>query len=111
MEIWNAIALKERPQQKPYWSNCIIEAVKARLRNNKVRFIMIWPWQNEVWCPHLMWTDGNFEYDFHAWDVPMLGWIWHRGVIRMKPIGWARSYVEGMRSLRARRRMRRRASR
>ena len=105
MEVWNAIVLKE-PIKKTYWSNCIIEAVKAKMNNDKVRFIMIWPWQNEVWCPHLMWTDGEYEYDFHAWNVPMLGWLWHRGSIRTKPLGWAKSYVDGRRSLRQKRKLR-----
>lgn len=104
---YNAIVMKDPKQIKPYWSNCIIEAIRAKLKDPAIRLIMIWPWQNDVWCPHIMWTDGHFEYDFHAHDVPMLGWVWHRGKIRTKPMGWARSYINGIKSLRIKRRTRR----
>ena len=109
--IYNAIVLKEPAKIEPYWSNCIIEAIRAKRRDPSVRFIMIWPWQNEVWCPHLMWTNGVFEYDFHATNVPMLGWIWYKGHIRVKPVGWASSYINGMQSLRQRHRKRVKARR
>lgn len=104
MEQYNAIVLKEKPKIHWFWSNCIIEAVRAKLRNPKdVRFIMIWPWYNEVWCPHLMWTDGAFEYDFHAYHIPWWGWLWHRGFIRIKAPGWARSYIDARQRLKRRR--------
>ena len=106
---WNAIMLKDDSAVfRTYWSNCIIEAVRAKLHDPKnVHLLMIWPWQNEVWCPHLMWTDGIREYDFHATDVSMMGWLWHKGYIRVKPLGWCQSYIDARSSLKRRRSERR----
>lgn len=87
-----------------YWSNCIIEAVRAKVRNPNVKILVIWPWNNEAFCMHLAWTDGQSEYDFHARGVPVYGWIWHKGYIREKPLGWTQSYIDGMKTLRRLRR-------
>jgi len=62
---------------KEYYSNCLIEVIKAKIRWGKqIRIIYIPSWKNEVFCPHFMWhdlADGNL-YDFH-YD----GWLkWYQ---------------------------------
>lgn len=76
--------------KETYWSNCLIEALRAKIKYGKhVRLIFIKPWVNEIFCPHFMWhdlRDGNI-YDFHCPKMLDSKWgeVWFKGYIRCRP--------------------------
>ena len=48
-----------------YYSNCLIEAMKAKIKHPiKVKIKYIPAYMNEVFCTHVMWHDGEYTYDF-----------------------------------------------
>ncbi len=74
-----------------YWSNCFIEALKAKIKWGKeIRIIYIPARKNDIFCPHFMWydlLDGNIK-DFTAdpgfvdkWYTNLL----FKGHIRVRP--------------------------
>lgn len=66
-----------------FYSNCFIEAFKAKLRNPKVKLMYLPAFLNEVPCPHIMWLDEDGEHDFHHFGpLKFYQWFWHSGVIR-----------------------------
>lgn len=67
-----------------FYSNCLIEAIKAKIKNPfKVKIKYIPAHLNEVFCPHLMWHDGEYTYDFYAkGKLSLLQILWHKGIIR-----------------------------
>lgn len=77
-------------EEKQWYSNCLIEAVKAKIRDPKyVKIIHIKAKDNEVYCPHYMWVDSrdNNIYDFHC--KPYIEHWWNeylfKGFIRVRP--------------------------
>lgn len=78
---------------REYYSNCFIEALKAKLRYwDSIRIIFIPPVINDgvPGIPHFMWydrDDGNV-YDFHTNDWLKHWWntVWWRGHIRVQPL-------------------------
>lgn len=81
---------------KEFYSNCLIEAVKAKLRNPKIKMMYCPAYFNEVPCPHWMWTDGSKEYDFSTGLLHWWQWIWHKGRIREYHSGTYSRYVSAM---------------
>lgn len=73
---------------KDYYSNCLIEAVKAKIKDHNVKIIIFLPWNNEIWCPHFMWYDGTYVYDFGIEKrIPWIAaWTIHKGHIRKRPL-------------------------
>lgn len=76
---------------KGYWSNCLIEAIKAKIKwGNKIKIIYISPRKNDIFCPHFMWYDvlaGNVK-DFTADPGFANKWysnILFKGHIRVRP--------------------------
>lgn len=66
-----------------FYSNCVIEAIKAKIRNPKIKLKYIPAHLNEVFVPHVMWHDGEYTYDFYAkGHLNPLQIIWHKGYIR-----------------------------
>ena len=54
---------------KDYYSNCLFETIKAKIKwGKRVKIIYIPSWKNEVFCPHFMWHDLTTDTikDFHA---------------------------------------------
>lgn len=47
-----------------FYSNCLIEAIKAKVKNPKVKIIK----RNQSWTriPHFMWLLNGYIYDFGA---------------------------------------------
>ena len=42
----------------PFWSNCLLEAVKAKIRHPyKVKVTAVL--RSEARCPHFLWSDGK----------------------------------------------------
>ena len=77
-------------RNEAWFSNCFVEAMKAKLKYGKrVKIIHIPARKNEVFCPHYMWhnlIDGNV-YDFHSCDKVKgyIGEFWFKGAIRCRP--------------------------
>lgn len=81
----------------PFWSNCFLEAAKAKIRHPfKVRLTIV-P-RSEAKCPHFLWSDGEFDYDFGAerrLSGPQI--LLFRGYIRRRALGFNQKYKERMR--------------
>ncbi|WP_278984347.1 hypothetical protein [Segatella bryantii] len=75
---------------KGYWSNCFIEAIKAKIKWGKeIKIIYISPRKNDIFCPHFMWYDrlANNIKDFTA-DGNTDKWynnLLFKGHIRVRP--------------------------
>lgn len=90
---------------KPYKSNCLLEAVKAKLRNPKKVTIYFCPPRitengNFQWC-HFLWSDTLHSFDFSDDEASELPWyktIWYEGKIRMFDGDFARHYAKYRRS-------------
>lgn len=69
---------------KYFYSNCLIEAIKAKIRHPiKIKIKYIPARLNEVFCPHLMWHDGEYTYDFWAYGhLKPYQILWYKGRIR-----------------------------
>ena len=66
-----------------FYSNCLIEVIKAKIKNPKIKVMYLPAFLNDVYCPHWMWLDENGEHDFHYSGY--LKWykrIWYKGEIR-----------------------------
>ena len=62
-------------------SNCLFEAIKAKIRNPSVKILYCPAFLNEIPCPHFMWLDGDTEYEFKCGRIKWYQWIWHKGEI------------------------------
>lgn len=83
---------------KDYYSNCLIEAIKAKIKNpKKIKITVCMPWENEVFCPHILWSDGIYDYDFGnegMGDQGLFNWTLHKGHIRQRELGYNQKYKE-----------------
>lgn len=79
-----------------YYSNCLIEALKAKFKDWKnVKITYVSPFYNEVFCPHFLWTDGEYDYDFGnegRGDLGIQNWALHKGHIRRRELGYNEKY-------------------
>lgn len=80
--------------EKLFYSNCLIQAIKAKIKNPKeIKLTYVSPFVNEVFCPHILWSDGKNDYDF---GIEMyLKWyerFWFKGYIRERPLGFNNKY-------------------
>lgn len=65
-----------------FYSNCLIQAIKAKWRDPKVRIRKI----RQSWTrlPHFVWTDGSYIYDFGANEsIPCT--LFYHGYLRRRP--------------------------
>ena len=53
-------------KSKTFYSNCLFEAIKAKMNNFNVKITYIPPKYSESYrfIPHFMWSDGVNDYDF-----------------------------------------------
>ena len=78
-------------EYEDYYSNCLFEAIKAKIKWGKqVKIIYIPSWKNEVFCPHFMWHDLATDTikDFHAGHGYIEKWynlFLFKGHIRCRP--------------------------
>lgn len=83
-------------QSEDFYSNCLLEAVKVKLKDwSHVTITYVSPFDNEVFCPHFLWSDGKFDYDFGYEDVQcplILAWTIHKGHIRQRTLGFNQKY-------------------
>ena len=78
-----------------YYSNCLLEAVKAKIKNPKIKITVVMPWDNEVFCPHILWSDGINDYDFGnegKGNQGIKNWTLHKGHIRKRNLGFNERY-------------------
>ncbi len=82
------IGEKETIMNKGYYSNCLIEAIKAKIKWGKeIRIIRIPIRKNDILCPHFMWhdlVDDNIK-DFIADDIGSAEKLLFKGHIRVRP--------------------------
>ena len=83
---------------KEYISNCMIEAIKAKLRNRNVTIYFCKPRFTEngnFQFMHFMWSDGIYDYDFSDLEYeerkPIQD-LMFRGVIMRFEHGFAERY-------------------
>ena len=80
-----------------FYSNCIFEAIKAKIKNPKVQLLYIPAFLNEVRCPHIMWLDEDGEHDFcHKGYLPWYKWLWHDGTLRTVHRGCYKGCIDQM---------------
>lgn len=81
---------------KDFYSNCLIEAIKAKIKDWKhIKLTFVSPFDNEVFCPHVMWSDGINDYDFGnegKGNQGILNWTLHKGHIRKRELGYNQKY-------------------
>ena len=51
-----------------YWSNCLIEAIKAKIRNPHIKVYIAKPDIKNHRMFHFIWSDGKHSYDFSDKD-------------------------------------------
>lgn len=50
-----------------FYSNCLIEALKAKIKNpKKIKITYVPPRKSTCFQSHFMWSDGKKDYDFGA---------------------------------------------
>ncbi len=83
-----------------YYSNCLIEALKAKARNPEVKIYFCKPRITEngnFQMFHFMWSDGKSDYDFSDLEengLPPYRNLLFKGVIRKFEPGFAKKYAE-----------------
>lgn len=79
-----------------YYSNCMIEAVRAKIRNPQVKIYFCRPIKNKngKWqsC-HFMWSDGKADYDFSDFSDGCHNLIF-KGNVRRFDCGFADRYTK-----------------
>ncbi len=83
---------------KEYISNCMIEALKAKFKNPKVKIYFCKPRKTEnghFQMFHFMWSDGTSDYDFSDFKengLPPYKNLLFKGAIRKFDLGFAERY-------------------
>lgn len=76
-----------------FYSNCLIEIIKAKIRNPKIKITYISPFINEVFCPHWLWSDDKYDYDFGVEkELRGLQVLFFKGHIRKRKLGFNEKY-------------------
>lgn len=83
----------------PFLSNCLLEAAKAKIRHpvkTKITAVL----HSEAGCPHFLWSDGEYDYDFGV-EQRLSGAqiLLFRGYIRRRELGFNQRYRELMRRM------------
>lgn len=92
--------MKDKFITEQYRSNCLMEALKAKLRNRNVKIYFCKPRITEngnFQMMHFMWSDGVADYDFSDNEEDGLPWykcFWFTGAIRQFELGFAKKYSE-----------------
>lgn len=80
-----------------YYSNCMVEAVRAKIRNPQVKIYFCRPIKNKngkFQSCHFMWSDGKFDYDFSDFSDSGHKNLIFRGAIRRFDYGFAYRYAK-----------------
>ena len=80
-----------------FYSNCLIEMIKAKMRDPAITVLYLPAFLNEVRCPHWMWLDTDGEHDFHhTGPLHWYQWFWHSGEIRTVHRGCYKGCIDQM---------------
>lgn len=85
---------------KEYFSNCMIEALKAKIRNPNVKIYFCKPRitkNGNFQMFHFMWSDGMADYDFSDFEengLPPYKNLFFKGAIRKFELGFAEKYTK-----------------
>lgn len=84
---------------KEYWSNCMIEALKAKIRNPRVKIYFCRPRiiNHHFQIFHFMWSDGKADYDFSdlgEGNLQLYRSLLFKGVVRKFELGFAEKYTK-----------------
>lgn len=85
---------------KFYYSNCVVEMIKAKIKNPRLKIYLCLPYvvENRIRSIHIMWQDENYSYDFsdENWEDDRSFWcyFWYKGVIRRWPKNFAETFSE-----------------
>ena len=83
-----------------FYSNCLFEAIKAKLKNPKVKLYFRKPYLSglHIRSMHVLWEDEDYSYDFSDgdYDDSQVFWkyFWHKGYIRRWRKDFARRFVK-----------------
>lgn len=77
------------------WSNCLIEAVKAWVKDHSIKLYFLPSYSDKIPLFHIAWSDGKAEYSFEGYHRPRHWYttLWYYGCIRKHNIGWANKYI------------------
>lgn len=80
----------------PFYSNCLFEVIKAKLKHpfkTKITIVR----KSEAGCPHFLWSDGQYDYDFgvERW-LEGCERLWFEGYIRRRGLGFNERYKKRM---------------
>lgn len=98
-KLWKGdILQKYKIISREYYPNCMIEALKAKINNPKVKLYFCKPRITEnsnFQMFHFMWSDSKADYDFS--DLKDREMLWYKdfifkGVLRKFPPGFAEKY-------------------
>ena len=92
--------MKDKFISGEFYSNCLIEVIKAKMRNKNVTIYFCKPRITEngrfQMC-HFMWSDGVADYDFSDREEHNLKWyqcLWFKGAIRQFEYGFGKRYSD-----------------
>lgn len=79
-----------------FYSNCLIEAIKAKLKNPKNVKVFYIRAKGDI-IPHFMWTDGLYDYDFTIvkddnCNKKLINEIFFKGRIRKCDLGFIEEF-------------------
>lgn len=76
-----------------FYSNCLLESMKAKIKDpKKVKLTFIPPTKKHP-LPHWMWTDGKNDYDFGVErDLKWYESLWFKGEITKRELGFNRRW-------------------
>lgn len=83
---------------REYYSNCMIEVLKAKLKDPghiKIYFCKPRKINGNFQMFHFMWSDGKADYDFSDLNDGEMPWykdFIFKGVLRKFPLGFAEEY-------------------
>lgn len=82
-----------------YYSNCLIEAIKAKIKNHRVKIYFCKPRiakNGHLQMCHFMWSDGLADFDFAddgSTELPWYRSFWFKGAVRKFALGFAAWYT------------------
>lgn len=82
---------------REYYSNCLIEVIKAKIKNPSIKIYFCKPKfeHGKFQMFHFMWSDGKADYDFSDIGIdplPLHRMLLFKGAIRKFKRGFAKRY-------------------
>ena len=88
--LWLFRTIRDRDKIS-FYSNCLIEAINAKLENPDVKITVI-PRGGRGY-PHFLWSDGEYDYGFGTdKKLSMLQALWFKGRIFRRGLGFNEEY-------------------